>query len=116
MPDSSLGPSVGEAIDLGSARRRRVELLAMTILMLNIVDLLVTQYLLRTHTGVHEGNAILAAIILSPWAWLPKVGLPLFVLFSTVRRPITRVGYAGLHVVWLIYWGVVAWNFHFLVV
>jgi len=109
------GPSIGDAVDAGLARRRRVELLAMTILMLNVLDLLLTQYLLRSSVGVHEGNGLLTQIVLTPWAWVPKVGLPLFVLFSSVRRPITQTGYVGLHVVWVIYWAVVAWNFHFLV-
>ena len=109
------GPSIGDAVDLGLARRRRVEVLAMTILMLNVLDLLLTQYLLRSHAGVHEGNGLLTQIVLTPWAWVPKVGLPLFVLFSSVRRPITQASYVGLHVVWVIYWAVVAWNVHFLV-
>ena len=112
--DVDSGPTIGSALDLGRGRRRRVEVLAMTILLLNVFDLLITQYLLRTHAGVHEGNGLLTRIVLTPWAWLPKVGLPLFVLFSSVRRPVTRVGYAGLHVVWVIYWAVVLWNVHFL--
>jgi hypothetical protein len=108
------GPTVGQVVDEALERHQRVRVMAMTILVLNALDLFVTQYLLRTHTASHEGNALLSGIVLSPWAWVPKLGVPAFVLASVTRRPVSRASYVGLHVVYGIYWAVVWWNIHFL--
>jgi hypothetical protein len=108
------GPTVGEAVEAACQRQRRVEVMAMTILLLNVLDLLVTQYLLRTHAASHEGNALLSRIVLSPWAWVPKIGLPAFVLATITRRPVSRMSYVGLRAVYAIYWAVVWWNIHIL--
>jgi hypothetical protein len=102
-------------IDALQARRlRQRELAAITIVFLNIVDVLVTQYILRTHPASREGNSILVGVIMSPWIWLPKVGIPLLVVFSTARSPLTRFNYRGMVAVWAIYWAVILWNLHIL--
>ena len=98
------------------ARRRQREVAAMTIVVLNVLDVLLTQYILRTHPASREGNGLVAQVIMSPWIWLPKVGIPFAVLLSTARAPLTRVNYWGMGVVWAVYWGVVAWNVHILFV
>ena len=96
-------------------QRRARELVGMTIVILNVFDVLVTQRILRSHPASHEGNGLMAHIILSPWVWLPKAGIPLLVLFSTARSPLTRINYIAMFVVAGIYWSVVAWNLHILV-
>jgi hypothetical protein len=108
------GPTVGQVVDQARERQQRVRVMAMTILVLNVLDLFVTQYLLRTHSAAHEGNALLSGIVLSSWAWVPKLAVPFFVLASVTRRPVSRASYVGLHVVYGIYWAVVWWNIHFL--
>jgi hypothetical protein len=106
-------PRPASDIDATQARRlRQRELAAITIVFLNVVDVLLTQYILRTHPASHEGNSIIQTIVMSPWIWLPKVGIPLFVVFSTARRPLTRVNYHGMVAVWGIYWAVILWNLH----
>jgi hypothetical protein len=96
-------------------RRRQRDILAITIVLLNVADLLVTQYILRTHPASREGNGLVAAFIMSPWAWVPKVGLPIGVLASASRKKVTVMNYYGLFAVWGIYWGVIAWNLHIIV-
>ena len=120
-PDSAAG-AADRLMDLAVAagtvelrRRRERELVGMTIVLLNVFDVLVTQIILRTHPASHEGNGLLAQFIMSPWVWLPKAGIPLIVLFSTARSPLTRVSYVGMFVVAGIYWSVIAWNLHILI-
>jgi hypothetical protein len=101
--------------DILRARRlRQRELAAITIVFLNVVDVLVTQHILRTHPASREGNSVLVGLIMSPWIWLPKAGIPLLVVFSTARSPLTRINYQGMVAVWAIYWAVILWNLHIL--
>ncbi|GAC1321533.1 MAG: hypothetical protein NVSMB12_21740 [Acidimicrobiales bacterium] len=97
-----------------AVQRRRVEVVGMTIVVLNVVDVLVTRLILRTHPASHEGNGLMARIILSRWVWLPKAGIPLTVLFSSARSRVTRVSWVGMFAVAGIYWSVIAWNVHIL--
>ena len=105
----------GALPDRGDAgHRRQVELVAMTIVLLNVFDVLVTRLVLRTHPASHEGNGLLARFILSRWVWLPKAGIPLVVLVTSAWTRVTRVSYVAIFTVAGIYWAVVIWNVHIL--
>ncbi|GAC1314765.1 MAG: hypothetical protein NVSMB16_11540 [Acidimicrobiales bacterium] len=117
VPPSILGPSTLDAATASDdeVRRRQLELMAMTIVILNVLDVLITRVVLRTHPASHEGNGLIARLIFSPWVLVPKVGLPLLVLMSSAHRRITRPRYVGMAIVAAIYWAVIAWNLHILV-
>ncbi|GAC1586524.1 MAG: hypothetical protein NVS3B21_00670 [Acidimicrobiales bacterium] len=102
------------APDLEVHRRRQLELMAMTVVILNVLDVLITRVVLRTHPASHEGNGLVARLIFSPWILAPKVGLPLLVLVSSAHRRITRPRFIGMAIVACIYWAVIAWNLHIL--
>ena len=107
--------SIAVAADILEAGQRRTrELVGMTIVLLNVFDVLITRLVLRTHPASHEGNGIMAQLIMSRWVWLPKAGIPLLVLFSTARSPMTKVSYFGVFAVAAVYWSVVVWNLHIL--
>ena len=115
VPPSILGSSAVEtATTDDGARRRQLEIMAMTILLLNVLDVLITRVVLRTHPSSHEGNGIIARLIFSPWILLPKVGLPLLVLVGSAHHRVTRPRYVGMAIVATIYWAVIAWNLHIL--
>ncbi len=101
-----------------SLRRRRTynrKVLAVTLVLLNICDVLVTRYILAHHAVSHEGNGLLARFILSRWVWLPKVGIPLYIVFNSARGKVTRLNYGAIFVVSGVYWAVILWNLHVLV-
>lgn len=97
------------------ALARKRDFAALTILVLNVCDVLITQHLLRARVA-HEGNALLAGVIMSPWVWLPKVGIPLAVLAAGHKSPPTRRSLYGLLLVEAVYWLVICWNVHVLFV
>jgi len=107
--------SIAVAADTLEADQRRTrELVGMTIVVLNVFDVLITRLVLRTHPASHEGNGFVAQLIMSKWVWLPKAGIPLLVLFSTARSPMTKASYLGVFAVAAVYWSVVVWNVHIL--
>ena len=90
--------------------------LLLTVLVLNVCDLLLTQLIIGSGWG-HEGNGLMASFIMSPWAWVVKVGIPLGVLLASTlrsrRMPTRRFQVIAAGVVTLIYVAVVSWNAHF---
>ena len=96
-------------------RRHRLELMAMTVALLNVVDVLLTQLLLRSHPGAIEGNPLLAPVIMSNWVWVPKLALPAVAILAA-RRRVTRIRELALFAVFLAYWAIVAWNIRDLLV
>jgi hypothetical protein len=101
-----------EERDRRIARRlRQMQIAAITVLLLNVLDVMLTQYILRTHPGAHEGNMLLAGIVMTGWIWLPKLGLPLVVGAAAFHRPVaTRAQEFGIYAVWGVYWAIVIWN------
>lgn len=107
-------PDRGDASPADASHRRQVELVAMTIVLLNVFDVLVTRLVLRSHPASHEGNGLIARFIMSRWVWLPKAGIPLVVLFTSAWTRVTRVSYIAIFAVAGIYWAVIIWNVHIL--
>ena len=116
VPPSIIGSATLDAAAASDddVRRRQLELMAMTIVILNVLDVVITRVVLRTHPASHEGNGMIAHLIFSPWVLVPKVGLPLLVLGASARRPVTRIRFVGMAIVATIYWAVIAWNLHIL--
>lgn len=89
--------------------RRPLIVAAVTLTALNVADLAVTQFAIR-YMGAAEANALMAPIIGSGWAWLPKVGVPAALVWraaTTDSKP--HVVYAAWTVVGFYLFAVV-WN------
>lgn len=56
-----------------------LRLFTFLLLILNLVDVLSTRYVLNL--GAKEANPLLENYIETGWVWLPKIGLPLVVIF-----------------------------------
>ena len=94
-------------------RLRRLQVAALTVVLLNVADVQLTQAVLRSHPGAREGNLLVAGMVMTGWIWLPKVGLPLLVGAAAWRRPtLSPVRELGVYAVWAIYWAIVIWNIH----
>jgi len=81
---------------------------------LNALDLILTRHLLAR--GATEANPLMALVIGGGWGIAIKLGVPILAGWRHLTAPLLRKAVLALCWVNVLYLGVVAWNFHILVI
>lgn len=95
--------------------RERRHWLAAVVVMTSVLDLVVTQLILRQAHTIHgvelaEANPVMSGVVMTWWAWPIRVGIPGLI----VGRALRRGRYALLAAASGIYGAVVVWNTYLL--
>jgi len=100
---------------LGSDELNRLRFLAVVgLVALNALDLILTRHLLAQ--GATEANPLMALVIGGGWGIAIKLGVPILAGWRHLTAPLLRKAVLALCWVNVLYLGVVAWNFHVMVV